>query len=150
MLKRLGQTQLTQSRLFARLFYFKPCRFCAWASENEGYFTAAELASWCEPYRTALLKGSGVAEQGNAESDRCFGVFMAVQQFGNTHCLDDPPGRTTLRTCFLEQGWPTELMRVFLRYMDTHPERGYQRFAEEVLSSLWSAYPCPEPARKHQ
>ena len=30
-------------------------------------------------------------------------------------------------------------MQVFLRYTDTHPERGRQRFADDVLSSIWSA-----------
>jgi hypothetical protein len=37
-----------------------------WADQDTGYVTAAELASWCEPYRKAVLDGNTATVQGYA------------------------------------------------------------------------------------
>lgn len=35
-----------------------------------------------------------------------------------------------------------ELIKVFLKYIDAHPERGHEEFVFVVLDALWQAYPC--------
>jgi hypothetical protein len=56
----------------------------SWSDEKPSFTTAAKLASWCEPYRKAVLNGNEITVQDIPESAQCYGVFMAVQQFGHT------------------------------------------------------------------
>jgi hypothetical protein len=34
------------------------------------------------------------------------------------------------------------MIRVFVRYVDMHPQRGGEQFTQVVLNALWEAYPC--------
>ena len=104
------------------------------------HITAGEVASWCEPYRTAVLKDHNVAVQVTADSQVCWGAFIAIQQFAATEFPGDRNG--ALHQCLPPASDLVELIKVFLHYSDTHPEMGHWKFTDVVLKALWAAYPC--------
>jgi len=108
------------------------------ASDAEGYITAEEVGSWCQPYRTATVTEGHVNVDATSESQVCFGAFIAVQQFTGLTSNSTP----MLGACVPPEVRLTELIKVFLRYLDTHPEKGHQRFSVTVMQSLRDAYPC--------
>ena len=117
-----------------------------WAADESGPITAGEMASWCEPYRTALLDGASVHVQATPQSQVCFGAFLAVQQLAVTTLPGDPRG--ALRVCLPETSTTAELIKVFVHFSDTHPELGHRRFSYVLLQSLWSSFPCPSQVAK--
>lgn len=110
------------------------------ARAEETAITAGELASWCQPYRTATVSNHNITVQATSESQVCYGAFLAIQQFAATTLGSDHA--SILKTCVAEKSGLLELIKVFLHYMDEHPERGHEKFTNVVLSSLWAAYPC--------
>jgi hypothetical protein len=49
------------------------------AGETDGFITAEEMASWCQPYKTAIVRNSQVQITPTEDSQVCFGAFMAIQ-----------------------------------------------------------------------
>jgi hypothetical protein len=109
------------------------------AEESEP-FSAAEVASWCEPYRTAVITGDKIAVRATAASRVCYGAFVAIQQLMGSSWGTSPG--SILRTCEPPTSGLVELIKVFLLYVDQHPERGHEKFTDIALVSLWKAYPC--------
>jgi hypothetical protein len=107
----------------------------------EGFITAEEVASWCQPYRTAVVRDAQVSVSATADSPVCFGAFLATQQFINVNLSSGTP--PIFGVCAPPESTATELIKVYLRYLDEHPEQGHQRFSIVVLASLRNAYPCP-------
>src|SRR5260370_40193198 len=97
------------------------------ARADTGLFSASEVTSWCQPYRTAVLNEDHISVQGTAESQACFGAFVAIQQLGAT-----TSGRTATKSllgmCLPPESRTIDLIKVFLRYSDEHPEQGHYRF----------------------
>jgi Rap1a immunity proteins len=118
-------------------------------AEEQGQISAAEVASWCEPYRTAVLSNNHVTVKTTAQSPVCWGAFLAIQQLGSIYERDDS-SESILRTCSPPNSRLTEFIKIFLRYSDEHPERGHEKFIQVALDSLWKAYPCSaRPSGKH-
>lgn len=109
------------------------------AGEAEGYITAEEVGSWCEPYKTATVSEGHVNVNATDDSRVCFGAFIAVQQLTILKMNTSTP---VLGSCIAPEVRLTELIKVFLRYLEVHPEKGHQRFSTIVLASLRGAYPC--------
>jgi hypothetical protein len=103
--------------------------------------TAGEMASWCQPYKTATLKGDQVSGDFTMESQMCKGAFMTIQQIGTT-ALDG--SNDVLKICFPVQSRTSELIKVFSKYVDDHPERGHEKFTDVALAAFWDAYPCSQ------
>lgn len=116
--------------------------FAQSASVDEpGPFTAGEVASWCEPYRTALLVGANVTVNATTASQVCLGAFMTIQQLITTTSPWHPK-ESMLQVCSPATSRLVELIKVFLHYTDEHPEFGHLKFTDVALSALWKAYPC--------
>ena len=71
---------------------------------------------------------------------------MAIQQLAAT-TWSAKSTVSILGTCVPWSARLDELIKVFLRYMDEHPERGHERFSDVALSALWAAYPCRPNAK---
>ena len=110
------------------------------AGEAEGFITAEEMASWCQPYKAAVVRDSQVLVNSTSDSQVCFGAFLATQQVSGT--LKANQTGTILGVCVPPNVRLTELIKVFLRYSDVHPEFGHDRFFNVVWGSLRKAYPC--------
>jgi hypothetical protein len=109
--------------------------------------TALEMAGYCEPYRTAVMTGPNeVRVNANANSHACWGAFAAVQGLGTISFPDTPEQQhTALWLCLPEKSTRAELIKVYLRYVDQHPNEGHKDFGVVVLNALWQAFPCPPP-----
>ena len=119
--------------------------FCAAHAGDADPFSASEVASWCQPYKTAVLRDGHLSVQATSDSQACFGAFLAIQQISATSLGD--PHASVLKTCLPEKSGLFDLIKVFLHFADEHPERGHEKFTDVVLSSLWAAYPCHPSAR---
>ena len=111
-------------------------------ADDQGPITAGEVASWCEPYRHALLVNGAVSVDSTAQSQSCYGAFITIQQLGAT-IWDLHDKESLLRTCLPPTSRTVELIQVFLHYTDEHPERGHDKFTAIALVALRKAYPCP-------
>jgi len=108
----------------------------------QGQETALEAESWCRPITTLELNGSNLSIPGGMPM-KCWGAFMAIQQMATVRtdrgaeqrfCL--PPTTTRL-----------ELIKVFVRYSEQHPQFGHRTFGELAAVALADAFPCPTPKR---
>jgi hypothetical protein len=124
--------------LFA-LSALSPSGRCAGA-ESSGPITAAEMASWCEPYRKAVIKGDTVSVPPGPLAELCYGAFLAIQQLSATTLT--APTDSLLRVCAPAQATPLSFIKAFLTYYDAHPDQAQERFAGVALKALWAAYPC--------
>ena len=70
----------------------------------------------------------------------CWGGFAAIQQLT---VLTDEHGRRLLEACVPAESTRLELIKVFLRYTDDHPEQARFPFAQVAVMALGRAYPCP-------
>jgi hypothetical protein len=112
---------------------------CANAA-TAGPITAAEMASWCEPYRKAVIKGDSISVAPGPATELCYGAFLAIQQLSATTV--SAPTDSILRICAPPQATPLSFVKTFLAYSDAHPEQAQERFAGIALKALWAAYPC--------
>ncbi len=115
--------------------------------------TAAEMASYCGPYRHALRLAprggsSPVVEApgANARSDFCWGAFATLQTLANLQqihviqlTLTDHPRD---RLCIPITVERLQLVKTFLQYMDDHHELGNTDFGVALINSMFQAFPC--------
>jgi len=112
-------------------------------AHGANFNSTAEVASWCQPYRTAVIMGDGqISVQPTSESQWCWGAFLAIQQLSATIWHKGDYG-SILRNCLPEQSRTYDLIKVFLHYSDEHPERSHEKFTDVALSALSAAYPLP-------
>jgi hypothetical protein len=106
--------------------------------------SAMEIAGLCDGFRMAHHDTDGNVRGFHSTSDTgyCWGAFSTIQDVGQIW-WPDSPNRTALWLCLPPDGTTLELVKVFIRYMDEHPNRGHERFGLVVLDSLREAYPCP-------
>jgi hypothetical protein len=109
--------------------------------------SAGEMASYCEPYRTAVIVGNEQIriEHPGQNSNICWGAFAAVQDFATMGFPGHNEG--ILRLCLPPESDRLELVKVFVRYMDENPNKGHWRFGTVLLLSLSEAFPCQPPLR---
>jgi hypothetical protein len=112
--------------------------------------TAQEMAGYCDPYRTAVVIGPNeIKVNSDANSQFCWGAFSVVQDLG-TFVLYSDQGKAkgvALGLCLPPKSTRLELLKVFLRYSDQHPEHGHYSFGSVVVQALKEAFPCPVGAK---
>ena len=104
--------------------------------------SVAEVASWCQPFKNAVLNGDEYSMHSTRDSARCFGAFVVIQQLAAT-TWDVSSTETILKTCIPPEVRMTDLIKVFLRYAEAHPEQGHYKFTDVAVFALQTAYPCP-------
>jgi Rap1a immunity proteins len=111
-------------------------------ADERGPATAAEVASSCEPFRTAVLAGDTATYEHSWHSEQCYGAFMAIHQLIGLRWAEQTAETPVLLICAPVTSRDIELIRVFLHYMDEHPQEGHEQFVSPMLSALQGAYPC--------
>ena len=99
------------------------------ADAESNYVTAAVLASWCEPYRTS-----------DNSPEPCWSFIEAMRAYVTNAAPDAP--RHSMVKCLPPTITTLELIRIFLRYMDTHPQVGKMPAGGVQLMAYQAAYPC--------
>jgi len=103
--------------------------------------TAEEMASACKSVASAEVSGEGVKVPSTFEAGVCWGAFLSLQ---DVIVVGDVRGRALLGVCAPAKSTRTQLVAVFLRYTETHPEKLHRPFVETALASLRQAFPCRE------
>jgi len=118
----------TWLRLWLAAILFISVRLSA-ADADGNVVTAAILASWCEPYRTS-----------DSSAEPCWSYVEVMRAFA----ANAPPEATghSMVKCLPPTITTPELIRVFLRYMDTHPQVGTEPAGRVQLMAYQAAYPC--------
>jgi hypothetical protein len=102
--------------------------------------SAAAMQSNCRPFASASTKGEYISAPQTFDTGICWGAFLAIQEFVVTPWTPEGPGILPICNAGTDRA---EMIRVFVRYVDTHPQRGGEQFTHVVLNALWEAYPCP-------
>jgi hypothetical protein len=118
-------------------------------AEETTEYTASEVASWCQPYRSALLVNGTATVQQSALGQFCFGSFFtlaAMTAIPGGDGADKPPA---LGICAPENSRTSDFIKIFLHYTDEHPEQGPESFLVVAITALQKTYPCIAKSSKH-
>jgi hypothetical protein len=104
--------------------------------------TALEIVSACRGVASAPIQGNQVWFTRDYPSGLCWGAFAAIQEL---YTVQLPDGTAMLGACPPVPSNRVELIKVFLKYTDDHPETLHESFAYVFLPALFQAYPCSKP-----
>jgi Rap1a immunity proteins len=104
--------------------------------------TALEVQSWCTTTAHAPLLADGKVGLGTTFDDGfCWGAFAAIQDLSRIEMLGNP----LLVFCPPSNSTRIEYVKIFLRYVDQHPEQLHMDFAGVARRALAAAFPCTPP-----
>ena len=99
--------------------------------------TALEVQSGCRPIAAAEVTPQGIIIPPNGL--KCWGAFGAVQDL---IALTDATNRRLLQVCAPPNSTRRQLVLIFQKYVEQHPERAHEHFGIMVLDALGEAFPC--------
>jgi hypothetical protein len=70
----------------------------------------------------------------------CLGAFTAIIGLANDSWADT--GLKIFRFCAPTGATGVQFIRIFLKYVDDHPEEGHKSFPRVALTALSRAFPC--------
>lgn len=113
-------------------------------SANTDVETTLEVQSWCQPFKTVEIQSDhSIAIPTDFNTGSCWGAFAAIQDLSGL--VDAPRAHTPiLLFCPPETGSRLQYIKIFLRYVDQHPEQGHLGFAGTARLALAEAFPCPK------
>jgi hypothetical protein len=112
----------------------------ALATEEARAETALEVASMCSELANAPVQGNEIAFPHDEASQFCWGVFAAIQELATV--VWSHSGTRMFNACVPTASTRIELIKVFLKYANDHPERLHEPFRNLILPALIEAYPC--------
>lgn len=106
--------------------------------------SALRMAARCRPAIAAAAAGGTSGGQASGfrdsfESGACWGAFASIQE-AFRQADDRGP---LFRICLPPQSTRRQLVQVFLRYVDAHPELAHQAYFEVARAAFGEAFPCP-------
>ena len=110
---------------------------------------ASHLRRSCLPAVDIMDRPIGVASgEDLARGAYCVGVVLgALRTIGTLRTLDDlneVPSSAASGFCFPDGVTPEQLARVFLKYVDKHPEQLHQDWDKVLLLSWAEVFACKE------
>ena len=109
--------------------------------------SALELESWCKFIDTAPMRSDGtVGIPMTSRAQYCWGAFGAILQLSTAA---DSDGVTLLKICPPRKSTEVQVIKIFVRYVERHPEQAHLLFTQVALYALTEAFPCAsaEPGR---
>ncbi|MEJ6846716.1 Rap1a/Tai family immunity protein [Sinorhizobium fredii] len=101
--------------------------------------TAMEMKSHCTSVAVSQLAPDGqVRIESSFPAGVCWGAFGALQ---NISRFQDGDHRV-LYFCPPEESTRLQFIRVFVKYVDEHPERSHEEWTTIGLNALQAAFPC--------
>jgi Ssp1 endopeptidase immunity protein Rap1a len=110
----------------------------AWTSDKDD--RALAVASQCGWVRTIVLQNGQFAMQTTFATGSCWGRFAAVQDF--LSAIDEKDQRPLLGVCIPNDVSRIQLIKVYVRYVDEHPEKGHLFFFPVLMESMAKAFTC--------
>jgi Rap1a immunity proteins len=104
--------------------------------------TAEEMLTGCRIVANAAVSDQKVDLPNDREAVKCWGAFTVVQEL--TRWVT-PSGRE-FDVCNSATTTRTQLIAVFVAYVDRNPQRRNSNFVEVVFEALKEAFPCKADA----
>lgn len=106
--------------------------------------TAEEMLSACRPITQAKISNGTIDLPSDFESGTCWGAFGMLQ---SVLFLTEPGGQRSLHACPSSDVTRTELIAIFVKYIEEHPEEYNKGFSLVALNSILKVYPCGKDSR---
>jgi hypothetical protein len=101
--------------------------------------SAEEFLAGCRTIAEARVSGEQVVIPPTSDAAQCWGAFVVLQD--NSRLVDSSGGRI-FGACVPQEAKRTELIAVFVRYVQQHPESRHDDFVIVALNALRKTYPC--------
>jgi hypothetical protein len=107
--------------------------------------TAEEMLSACRPITQAKVSEGSVAFQKTFETGICWGAFASLESAINFSGWNDHP---LLDVCAPKDFTRTQLITIFVTYIEKHPEQYNWEFFQVATNSLLDVWTCKAPKAK--
>jgi hypothetical protein len=108
--------------------------------------TAKELLHVCEMLRRGMhVEGTQVFLPPGSDVAQCWGLMLAVQQYS---ILADHDGKTLLGACPKPDTTTTHVLRIFIEYARSHPDKLGLPAAAVAFNAMADAFPCEGEKRQ--
>ena len=102
--------------------------------------TTLEMQSWCKPFATIKVgEGRTFTMPSDYESRVCWGAFASIQELSR---IVNDDGKPMIGFCTRSSSTRIQLIQIFLRYAQEHPEQANSDFAWVAGKALSEAFPC--------
>jgi hypothetical protein len=102
--------------------------------------TAEEMLSACRSISSAKVVNGEIEFPHDFESGECWGSFEVLQYVLNTR--DATTHKMLYNICLPENGTRTELIAIFVRYLEKHPEEYHLDFTQVATEAIWESFHC--------
>ena len=103
--------------------------------------TAGEMLHACQTLQRGIrIKGNEAFLPSGAEAQQCWGFMSAVQEYS---VLADQSGNRLLSACPAADIKTTQIVDVFVKYANAHPEKSNTSAAVAAYNAMADAFPCP-------
>lgn len=102
--------------------------------------SAGEMLHACEILQRGVrVEGETVYLPPGGDVHQCWGFMSAVQEYAT---LADQDGQTLLDACPSADTTTVQVIRVFIRYANVHPEELSSKAAAVAYNAMAQAFPC--------
>jgi hypothetical protein len=114
------------------------------AKAELGIYSALYVYGGCKSAESLSPSPSGTVTLADPSAAFCWGAFTVLR--GVTAILSDDHTTMALHVCAPTEATVSQYIRIFLKYVDEHPEVAHEDFDFVALSALIRAFPCkPRP-----
>lgn len=99
---------------------------------------ADEMASKCRSVSNATIRDDLVDFPEDFDSGECWGYFRAIQRI-SVYAVE---GRRLLGICAPKDSRLSQFVRIFVVYVDQHPEKGHLESTKIAIEALARVFPC--------
>lgn len=110
----------------------------------QDYTTAAQMLSNCRSISNSKVLSNRqlvFPRSLGFDDGTCWGAFATLQRL-SARSLRQQRTKTMTNACPPPESSLLQIVRVFVRYADLHPEAQHKRWEEVALDALWKAFPC--------
>ena len=109
-------------------------------AESDHEISAETLQTWCKPLAQAKVENRSLSYSRTTETERCFGAFAAIQQLVRLQWEGEK--HPALEACPPPESTLTQVVKVFLSYVDRHPDELHRPGALVARDAIGEAFPC--------
>ena len=104
--------------------------------------TAGQVNGWCQliDNSKAAERGTVFVPGGNQDRSYCWGAFEVIEHMSTY--IEGPPNQRVFGACVPADGDRLQMVHVFRRYMEQHPEKDQIEFTDIAVLALQEAFPC--------
>ena len=102
--------------------------------------TTEEMLSKCRPFTQANITDGKVQVDSDYSTGVCWGAFSMVQALLSARNVETK--KPMLWACAPATSTRTQLISVFVRYAESHPEKYSEDFLWSATTAMQQAFPC--------